>query len=198
MQTLGIANPNERTEGRLKALLWPSIQNATDVDYLGVQGYWVCTFVAIISCVFALLQGSPVLAGVLLLFFYFGGVGVRQRDLFAAIIVFAAYGFDTLVSATVLIFVSPWGMLVMRVIFSALLLSNLRATWIASQWQPTSEDAEFPPRMGDTFTDKLADLWPAFVWPKVRIIYYIFSVAVVLITFLGIAVMVLRQFGYRF
>ena len=196
MQTLDLSGTEGRSDGRVKSLLWPSIQTGTDVDYIGVQGYWVCTFVAGVSFVFMLLQGRPLLAGTFLLFYYFGGVGVRERDLFAAAIVFGAYALDTLVSLTILIFVSPWGMLVMRVIFTALLLSNLRATWIAANWQPSSEQAAFPPRQGGSWSDVLADLWPAFIWPKVRIIYYIFACAVLLISLLGIAVLVLRVSGY--
>jgi hypothetical protein len=43
-----------RTEGRLKSLLWPSIRNGNDVDYLGAQGYWVCALVAVGSFVLSL------------------------------------------------------------------------------------------------------------------------------------------------
>jgi hypothetical protein len=83
-------------------------------------------------------------------------------------------------------------MIVLRVIVSALLLSNLRATWIASNWEPNSERAALPPRLGETFADKFADLWPAWIWPKVRIIYYIFSLAVLLVFALGIAALIFR------
>jgi hypothetical protein len=162
------------------------------VDYLGAQGYWVCTFVAVLACLTSLLTGQIILAASLLLFFYFGGVGVRERDLFAAVIVFAFYALDTLISITFLLFTSPWGMIVLRVIVSALLLSNLRATWIASNWEPNSERAALPPRLGETFADKFADLWPAWIWPKVRIIYYIFSLAVLLVFALGIAALIFR------
>jgi hypothetical protein len=192
MQTLGITDSSDRSESRVKSLLWPSIQSGADVDYLGAQGYWVCTFVAVLACLTSLLTGQIILAASLLLFFYFGGVGVRERDLFAAVIVFAFYALDTLISITFLLFASPWGMIVLRVIVSALLLSNLRATWIASNWEPNSERAALPPRLGETFADKFADLWPAWIWPKVRIIYYVFSLAVLLVFALGIATLILR------
>ena len=80
MQTLGLADAGERSDGRLKSLFWPSVQSGADVDYLGAQGYWICAFIAVVSFGFSLLQGRPFLAITLLLFFYFGGVGVRQRD----------------------------------------------------------------------------------------------------------------------
>ena len=196
MQTLGISDPTDRSDGRLKSLFWPSIQSGADVEYLGAQGYWVCAFIAGMTCLFMLATGQFIMAPALLLFFYFGGVGVRERDLFAAIIVFAFYGLDTLVSLLFLLFVTPWGMIVLRVLVSALLLSNLRATWIASQWAPASEQAALPPRFGETFTDKFADLWPAWIWPKVRILYYIFALGLMIFVGLGVAVMVMRTMRF--
>lgn len=192
MQTLGLAE-SPRSESRLKNLFWPSIQNGADVDYLGTQGYWVCAFVAAATFVLAVMTGQYILAPVLLLFFYFGGVGVRERDVFAGSIVFAFYGLDTLISVTFLLFATPWGIIVFRIFVCALLLSNLRATWIASMWSPASENAVLPPRLGDTFADKFADLWPAWIWPKVRWVYYIFSVVVTLVFALGIAFIILRS-----
>lgn len=193
MQTLGISDPTDHSDSRLKSLFWPSIQSGADVDYLGAQGYWVCTFIAGMTFLFMLLSGQYIMAPTLLLFFYFGGVGVRERDVFAAIIVFAYYGLDTLISLVFLLFVTPWGMIVLRVLISALLLSNLRATWIASEWEPTSEQAALPPRFGETFIDKFVDLWPAWIWPKVRIIYYVFALGVMIIVCLGVAVVVMRS-----
>src|SRR5258708_201406 len=191
MQTLGISDSSERSDSRLKSLFWPSVQSGADVDYLGAQGYWVCTFVAVISFFLTLMTGRPLLAATLLLFYHFGGVGVRERDLFAAAIVFGSYALDTIVSLAFLMLGSPGG-IVVRIAVSALLLSNLRATWIASKWQPDSEQAALPPRMGDTFSDKFADLWPQWIWPKVRIIYYIFALGVVLISVLGVTALLLR------
>jgi hypothetical protein len=71
-------------------------------------------------------------------------------------------------------------------------LSNLRATWIAGNWKPDSEEAALPPRLGDTFFDKLADKWPAFVWPKVKVLYYIFSVGCLALMVAGFIVLALR------
>jgi len=193
MQTLGLSDSDPRGEGRLKSLFWPSIQSGADVDYLGAQGYWVCAFVGVSSFLFALLQGQPILATTLLLFFYFGGVGVRERDLFAAVIVFVFYLADALISVIFLVFATPWGMIVVRAIITALLFSNLRATWLASNWQPDSEQAALPPRLGETWSDKFADLWPAIIWPKVRIVYYVFSGLFLLLVVIGLAKMMLRS-----
>ncbi len=194
MQTLGLSDSDPRSEGRLKSLFWPSIQSGADVDYLGAQGYWVCAFVGGISFLALLLQGRPILASTILLLFYFGGVGVRQRDLIAAAIIFGYYSLDTLVSLVFMGVASPWGMSVLRIVITALLFSNLRATWLASRWQPDSEQAALPPRLNETWSDKFVDQWPARVWPIARIPYYICSCIFLLLVVAGLATMVLRSF----
>jgi hypothetical protein len=73
-----------------------------------------------------------------------------------------------------------------------LLVSNLRATWIAGNWKPDSEEAALPPRLGETFSDKFADKWPAFIWPKVKVLYYIFSFSFLALTVAGLIIMSLR------
>lgn len=59
---------------------------------------------------------------------------MRERSRYAAVVVFAMYLLDTLISPGVV-----------RILFAALLLSNLRATWIASGWKPDSEESVLPP-----------------------------------------------------
>jgi hypothetical protein len=81
---------------------------------------------------------------------------------------------------------------VVRIIVIALLFSNLRATWIAGNWKPDSEEAALPPRLGETFFDKFADQWPAFIWPKIKVLYYIFSFGFLALTVAGLIVIALR------
>ncbi len=182
METLGLSDPTPRSESRIKALFWPSIETGTDVDYLGAQGYWVCTLVAVVSCIFLFASGQPILGTVVLLFYYVGGVGVRQRSRYAAVVVFVLFLADALLSH----------MNVARVLFAALLLSNLRATWISAEWKPGSEEASLPPRLSQTWGDKFADKFPEWLWPKVRIIYYVFSVGWLTIIAAGLAIYALR------
>lgn len=66
-------------------------------------------------------------------------------------------------------------LVVVRILITALLISNLRATWIASSWKADSEAAILPPRMAETLGDRFADRLPQWLWPKVRIPYYIFA-----------------------
>lgn len=196
MQTLGLSDSTTRSESRLKSLFWPSIQSGADVDYLAVQGFWVCTIVGTVSLVFLALGAHQPITGLLVfLLFHLGGVGVREHNPFAAAIILVYYIVDFLASM-VFVFVNSPGIGVVRIIIVALLLSNLRATWIAGRWKPDSEEAALPPRMGESFADKFSDLWPAFIWPKVKVLYYIFSFGFLALTVAGLIVIYLR--GSRF
>jgi len=192
MQTLGLSDSTTRTESRLKSLFWPSIQSGADVDYLAVQGFWVCTIVGVLSLAFRSLGAHQPITGLLVfLLFHLGGVGVREHNPFAAAIVLVYYTVDFMASAIFVALNSP-GIGVVRIIIVALLVSNLRATWIAGSWKPDSEEAVLPPRMGETFADKLSDKWPAFIWPKVKVVYYIFSFGFLALTVAGLIVIYLR------
>lgn len=188
MQTLGISDSNSRDESRLKGLFWPSVESGVDVEYLAIQGYWVCTVVAVFSLAILIAQ-QPVIAVITFLFFYLGGVGVREHSRFAAVVVFIFYAIDTLLSLKILI--SSPGMIVLRAIIMALLLSNLRATWIASRWKSDAEEATLPVRLSDTLTDKFANNWPTWLWPKLRVVYYIFSIGVLLLIIVSVGALAL-------
>jgi|SRR5271166_3682414 len=191
MQALGISDSSSRSEGRLKSLFWPSIDSGVDVEYLAVQGYWICSVVAAFSFAGLFFTRQPVLGMVVFLFFHLGAVGVREHSRFAAAVVFVFYVIDMLASFPVLVG-SP-GMIVMRVIITALLLSNLRATFISAQWQSGSDEAAMPPRLYDTIWDKFANRWPSWIWPKIKIVYYIFSIGLLLLFAFGLMAMFLRQ-----
>jgi hypothetical protein len=192
MQTLGLSDSTTRTEGRLKSLFWPSIQSGADVDYLAVQGFWVCTIVGLMSLFFLMISGQPIIAIVVFLLFHLGGVGVREHNPFAAAIILVYYLTDFLATAFFMFTNSP-GIGVMRIIVIALLLSNLRATWIASGWKPDSEESALPPRMGETFFDKLVDKWPALIWPKIKWLYYVYSFVCLALMVSGLIVIYLRH-----
>lgn len=182
MQTLGLSDSTPRTENRLKSLFWPSITTGSDVDYVARQGFWACIFVGVLSFLFLAFFGRGVFGVLFLLFYCLGGVGVREGSRYAAIVVCAAYLPETLVLGVGLL--SPGG--IIRIIVSALLLSNLRATWIASRWKPGSEEAAVPARLNDTWSDKLADQMPMWLWPRIQILYYILSAAVLVLVSTGI------------
>jgi hypothetical protein len=191
MQTLGLSDSTTRSESRLKSLFWPSIQSGADVDYLAAQGFWVCTIVGLVSFLFLILARQPISGLLVFLLFHFGGVGVREHNPFAAAITLIYYLVDFLASAVFLFANSP-GIGVVRIIIVALLFSNLRATWIAGNWKPESEEAALPPRFGETFFDKLVDKWPAFIWPKVKVLYYIYSFAYLALVVAGLIIIAIR------
>jgi hypothetical protein len=183
MQTLGLSDSTPRSESRIKSLFWPSIQTANDVDYLGAQGYWVCAAVSVLSFIFLAITGQMIIGVVVFLFYFLGGVGVRERSRYSAAAVLAMYALDLLSTPPS----------VVRVVITGLLLSNLRATWIASRWKPESDEATLPPRFGETWSDKFADKLPTWLWPKVRVLYYVFSACFFLLVAIGLAVKILHR-----
>jgi hypothetical protein len=185
MQTLGLSDSTPRTGNRLKSLFWPSIQTGTDVDYLGAQGYWVCSIVSVCSFVFSSATGHAFAGVFVLLFYYLGGVGVRERSRYAAAAVLVMYLTDA--------FASRRG--VVTVFIGALLLSNLRATWIAANWRADSEESIPPPRLAETWGDKFVDRLPMWLWPKVRGAYYVFSGCFLLLAGTGLIITVLHRAG---
>ena len=184
MQTLGVSNQTPQSDSRLKNIFWPTIRTATDVDTLGSQGYWICAIVAVLGAVSAAVTGHPIAGFFLFLYLYVGGVGVRQHSLYAAAAVFAMYLLNTAVSPGILGF-----------FICVVLLSVLRATWIASFWEPQEAQAEMPLRLNETWGDKFADKWPMWLWPKVRIAYYIYSIAFFGLTTLGLVILYAQRFG---
>ena len=196
MQTLGLSDSTVRSESRFKSLFWPSIHNGADVDYLAVQGFWVCS-----ASRFSVARSSR------------RSLARQSRDCWSSCsFTLAASEFVSTIRSrppscwsftwwTFWHHLSSWllnspGVGVVRIIIIALLLSNLRATWIAGNWKPESDEAALPPRLGDTFFDKLSDKWPAFIWPKVKVLYYVFSVGYLALIVAGLIVMAVR--GSRF
>lgn len=183
MQTLGLSDSAPRTESRLKSLFWPSIRTGSDVDYLGTQGFWVCALVAVFSLVVSVLAGQAIVGALGFLFYFLGGVGVRERSRYAAAVVLVLYAADAVTA----------GGGVVRVLLTALLLSNLRATWIASRWKPESEEAILPPRLGETWSDKFTDKLPMWLWPKVRILYYVYSAGFLVLVAVGLGALIANR-----
>ena len=189
MQTLGLADSTPRSDNRLKSLFWPSIQTATDVDYLGTQGYWICVLLAVLSLIFLVATGHIIAGICMFLFDFLSGVGVRQGSRYAAAMVLTLYLLDTLLSGVSILGAG----VAVRAIFIAVLLANLRATWIASAWQPESEEAVLPTRLSETLGDKLSDQLPAWLWPKIQIIYYIFSACLLTMAMVGTIAITLHR-----
>lgn len=182
MQSLDLSGSEKKSDGRLKSLLWPSVENAWDVDYLGQQGFWICLLIALVSLIFLLFistafeqpvarQVGLILAVTTFFVFFVGGMGVRQGSWPAAALVFAVFAVNQLARPGVI-----------GIILGAVLLSNIRATYLASRWKQPAEDEDRPMRFNETLRDKLVDQLPPRAWPVLRIPFYIAASLLLLVT----------------
>jgi hypothetical protein len=194
MQTLGLSGDVKHSDGWLKSIFWPTVENAWDVDYLGRQGFWICFWMAVFQLVVAAISGNPFLLAfgvVEALVFLIGGMGVREASWPAAAFVFSIF------------FINQLGDLAqghlpgaLSIIGAAILLSNLRATFLASEWRPAAEGEDRPTRFNESFRDKLADQFPAKAWPLLQIPFFGLASILMLLTLLGLGVLLMRRFGF--
>jgi hypothetical protein len=155
------------------------------LDSLGAQGLWVCALAAVLSLVLLTISGKPIVGAFVFLFYILGGVGVRERSLYTAAMIFLMYLADGIVS----------GPSVVRVLLAALLFSNLRATRIASHSVPNSDQAVLPPRFNESWRDKLVDQLPKRLWPTIWFPYYIFSRGFLLLAVAGLFLVIRHRFA---
>lgn len=186
MQTLGLSDEPKRSDGWLKSIFWPTVENAWDVDYLGQQGFWICFVIAVVTLAFSLLTGSILLMMVGLfaaLVYWVGGMGVREKNWIAATIIFACFLLDTLVA---MLQFGLMPIVLVRILLLGVLLTNIRATFLASEWKPAADDEDRPTRFNDGIKDKLVDTWPPKLWRALQIPFYGFSALWLLLSLLGL------------
>jgi hypothetical protein len=194
MQTLGLSIEARRSDGRLKSLFWPSVENAWDVDYLGQQGMWICTVVAGLSLVAVVFAGNLVVVVVAILtalFYWVGGMGVRQANWPAAAMVFLVYAMNTAVLGFGLL--TPTG--IIHVACALVLLSNVRAAFLASEWKPAAEETDRPTRFGESLADMYIDQMPEKLWAKLQIPFIVLAIAMLLLSLLAVGVTVAQRMG---
>ena len=193
MQTLGLSGESKRSDGILKRIFWPAVENAWDVDYLGRQGFWICLIVAALQLAVALTSGNPIMivAGAAsALVFLIGGMGVREASWPAAALVFSIYFAGllfTLASRQLPGFLT--------IIAAGILLSNVRAAFLASEWRPAAEDEDRPMRFKETWGDKLADQLPAKAWPVLQIPFFGLASLLLLLSLAAVGFALLQRFG---
>lgn len=191
MQTLGLSSESKRSDGRLKSIFWPTVENAWDVNYLGQQGFWICLVIAVFQMIGTALVGTPlflVLGAVTFLIFFMGGMGVRESSWPAAALVFTIFFagmVDTFTRGR------PPGIL--TILAAAVLLSNVRAAFLASEWRPAAEGEDRPTRFNETLSDKLVDQFPAKVWPILKVPFFIIASLYLLLIFVGFATDIVRR-----
>ena len=191
MQTLNLSGSDKKSDGRLKSLFWPTVENAWDVDYLGQQGFWVSLIIGVVSFTSIALQTSEVpnpagrivgliFGGIVFFVYFIGGMGVRESNWPAAAMILTIYVIGQLGAGR-----APG---VISFIIAAVLLSNVRATFIASRWRPVAEGEDRPTRFNETFRDKLVDQLPPKAWPILRIPFFIAASLILLfLVYLSVA-----------
>ena len=183
MQTLDLSGESRKSDGWFKSLFWPTVDNAWDVDYLGQQGFWICFALAVLNLGFTAFTvfespnlvfriGALIGGGAVVIVYFLGGMGVREHSFAAALFVFATYVLNQLVSGQLGI---------IPIIVAAVLLSNVRATFLVSRCKPASEDEDRPMRFNETFRDKLVDQLPPKVWPVLKLPFFIAASAILLL-----------------
>ena len=193
MQTLGLSGEGKRSDGRLKSIFWPTVENAWDVDSLGRQGFWICLIIAAFELVVSLATGNAILivtGGLTALAFLIGGMGVRESSWPAAAMVFAIFFAGLLFSMAKGQFPG-----VLTIIAAGILLSNVRAAFLASDWRPAGEGEDKPTRFNYTLGDKLADQLPAKAWPVLQIPFFGLAAGLLLLSLAGLGIVLLQRFG---
>jgi len=196
MQTLGLSQESKRSDGWLKSIFWPTVENAWDVDYLGRQGFWICVIIAGFQLIVALANGSPVMiisGAVGALVFLTGGMGVRESNWPVAALLFSIFSINLLYAIASYQFPG-----VLTLFAECILLANLRAAFLASEWEPSTEDEDKPMRFKETLGDKLADQMPAKAWPIMRIPFYCLASLLLLLSLAGLIVLLAQRLGFTF
>jgi hypothetical protein len=123
------------------------------------------------------------------LIFALGGIGVREASWPAAIVftMFVAGLADTMARGTL-----PG---IFSIAAAAILLSNVRAAFLASEWRPAGPDEDRPTRFNESFGDKFVDQMPAKVWPVARVPFFIISTLYLVLVFAGFAIQIVHRFG---
>lgn len=187
MQTLGLASEQKPTDGMLKRLFWPTIENQYDADLVAQQGFWVCVVVAALSLIVSALSGHILIGLLVALTFGLGGCGVRERSIAAAALVFACYLLDRVlaVEGMMLGTMTGAGNPVMGLVALMLLFANVRATLLSQRWSRNPEHAAEAGELPERSSGSIADSLPARVWPAGKFVFYPLAGVLILLTLLS-------------
>jgi hypothetical protein len=193
MQTLGLSGESRRSDGRLKSIFWPAVDNAWDVNYLGQQGFWICVIVAIIEAVTGAFSGNPLNLAIYMvtaLIFFVGGMGVREASWPAAAMIFSLF-------FTGMLYIMAMGRIpgILSIVAAGVLLSNVRAAFLASEWKPAAEGEDRPMRFNETMVDKLVDQLPAKAWPRLQAPFFAVAAALLILELIGFGAMIWHRLG---
>jgi hypothetical protein len=190
MQILGLADSTPKPDNRLKSLFWPTIRTRVDLDTVTTQGFWICALVGCVTAALACVTGNALdifLGAFGAVFYVLAGFGVRMQSRVAATAAFAMYLLDGVAMQVQ----TGRGFGVMRLIFLAVLLANVRGIWLSASFQPAESDPP-PTGLDENWRDKLVDQWPAAIWPWGRYVFYILAALGLGLAVLGMLAQTLR------
>jgi hypothetical protein len=124
MQTLGLSDSTPKSEGRLRALLWPSIGSDVAASTVAQNAMYAGVGVGAVTTIFVLLRITPVSALLDAFLFVILGFGARQFSITASILALLLY--VTNVVTSILHGVIGAGG-VIAVIITSLFISSIRA-----------------------------------------------------------------------
>jgi hypothetical protein len=126
MQQLGLSSNTPPSHSRIRELLWPDVDHESDIKSVADRGMWVSFLIAGVTTFFAILQWVPISSILDAAMFVAIGFGIRKLSRTAAVLGFLLYGGGQL-------YMLSHGKggynLVLLVIFSAVFLSCIRATF---------------------------------------------------------------------
>jgi hypothetical protein len=124
MQTLGLSDSTPKSEGRLRALLWPRIHSDISASTAAQNAMYAGFAVGALTTVFVLLRMTPVSSLLDAALFVMLGIGVRQFSITASILAFLLYA-TNVVTFTIHGVLGPG--IVVAVIITSLFVSAIRA-----------------------------------------------------------------------
>ena len=150
-----------------KRLLWPAIVNDADVDTVTRQGFWLCVALSVLTLLSGLVGGDKFAVLSSAAFMFAAAIGVRNHSIPAAVAVLAVYLGERLLLLR--LGQNPIGMT--PGIVTALLIANVRATWLAAQI--AAKRTEPPPvPLASTIPEKFADVFPIRIWPYAQWMFW--------------------------
>lgn len=164
-------------------LFWPG--NRPEEAYLlGIQGYLLCIVIALVSAATLGFDKQYTAALLTFLFYFLGGIGVREHERLAALLITAGYLLNLIANW---ISGAPPG--AFTILGAILLLANIRATLIAHRWARRRHHEVSLERLSDSWSERLLDELPAYFWPRVRVLFILIAAIYLLLVLIGIGTM---------
>jgi hypothetical protein len=124
MQTLGLSDSTPKSEGRLRALLWPRIHSDVAAATAAQNAMYAGFAVGALTAIFVLLRMTPVSGFLDAALFVMLGIGVRQFSITASILALLLYAINVV---TFTIHGVLGSGIVVAVIITSLFISAVRA-----------------------------------------------------------------------